>query len=445
MTRSLLAWALGLAVLPVPATAQPASEPRLTIEAAVQVAVTQNLQVQSARLEIDKADAALASARTRRLPSVRTEVSVSQLLTPVAFAFPQGAFGTFPATGPIPATNTTLSVDRRPTAYVSSTVAQPLSQLFTIGLTIDAAGTSRALAVERARAARLAVVHAVTRAYFGLLQTKSALVASDDVLAMYRELGRTVTARVAQKVALRADALEVEYRLAQEELAHTTYENALASGKEELNRLLGRDVGTPFAVTDAADLALVEVDLDAAVRRALENRPDVREARLAVDQATLDERIARAGRIPDVSFALSYVTNLNIDVLPANLASAGIQLTWEPFDWGRRRAEIATKASTVAQARLAARDAEDRARVDVSRRYRTLMEKRALLRVASMAQDVVRETLRVRTNQYQVQAALLPDVLQVRAELAQAVDRYQQALSAFWTAKADFELAIGED
>ncbi|MGE3472708.1 MAG: TolC family protein, partial [Vicinamibacterales bacterium] len=219
----------------------------------------------------------------------------------------------------------------------------------------------------------------------------------------------------------------------------------LASGKEELNRLLGRDVGTPFAVTDAADLALVEVDLDAAVRRALENRPDVREARLAVDQATLDERIARAGRIPDVSFALSYVTNLNIDVLPANLASAGIQLTWEPFDWGRRRAEIATKASTVAQARLAARDAEDRARVDVSRRYRTLMEKRALLRVASMAQDVVRETLRVRTNQYQVQAALLPDVLQVRAELAQAVDRYQQALSAFWTAKADFELAIGED
>jgi len=33
-----------------------------------------------------------------------------------------------------------------------------------------------------------------------------------------------------------------------------------------------------------------------------------------------------------------------------------------------------------------------------------------------------------------VQAALLPDVLQLRAELADTTDRYQQALLSFWTA-----------
>ena len=51
----------------------------------------------------------------------------------------------------------------------------------------------------------------------------------------------------------------------------------------------------------------------------------------------------------------------------------------------------------------------------------------------------------MKTNQYQVQAALLPDVLQVRAELADADDRYQQALLGFWTAKADYDLAVGEE
>jgi len=51
----------------------------------------------------------------------------------------------------------------------------------------------------------------------------------------------------------------------------------------------------------------------------------------------------------------------------------------------------------------------------------------------------------VKTNQYQVQAALLPDVLQLRAEQANSDDQYQQALLAFWTAKADFENAIGEE
>jgi hypothetical protein len=40
---------------------------------------------------------------------------------------------------------------------------------------------------------------------------------------------------------------------------------------------------------------------------------------------------------------------------------------------------------------------------------------------------------------------LLPDVLQVRAEVADTNDRYQQALLDFWAAKADYELAAGEE
>jgi outer membrane protein len=83
--------------------------------------------------------------------------------------------------------------------------------------------------------------------------------------------------------------------------------------------------------------------------------------------------------------------------------------------------------------------------LEINSKHRTLAEKRALLNVAQMAQRTSREKLRVKTAQYQVQAALLPDVLQMRAELADRDDRYQQALLAFWTARADFEQAIGEE
>ena len=62
-----------------------------------------------------------------------------------------------------------------------------------------------------------------------------------------------------------------------------------------------------------------------------------------------------------------------------------------------------------------------------------------------MAQSTMREKLRVKTNQFQLQAVLLPDVMQVRAELADADDRYQQTLLEFWIAKADYELALGEE
>ena len=212
-----------------------------------------------------------------------------------------------------------------------------------------------------------------------------------------------------------------------------------------MNQLLGRDVRTDFIVEPVASLSIAEIDLNAARTRALERRPDLREAKLKVEQADLDRRLTKADRIPELSVAVSYSSYFNIDVMPTNLATAGLQFKWEPFDWGRKGKQLAAKTHTVEQARLSLRDAEDRVIVDVNTRFRTLAEKRALLNVAQMAQVASREKLRVKTNQYQVQAALLPDVLQLRAEQADSDDHYQQALLAFWTAKADFENAIGEE
>jgi outer membrane protein TolC len=188
-----------------------------------------------------------------------------------------------------------------------------------------------------------------------------------------------------------------------------------------------------------------ELDLSAAQTRAIDQRPDIREARLKVRQADLDRRSKRAEWIPDVAVSASYSSYFNIDVLPANLAMVGVQLKWEPFDWGRKNRELAAKSAVLDEARLAVRDAEDRAVLDVNARFRKLGETRALLRVADMARVAAREKLRIKTDQFQVQAALLSDVLNLRAGLADSNDQYQQALSAFWTAKADFERALGED
>jgi outer membrane protein len=423
----------------------PALTERLTLDAALTLAVENNRQIQTARLEVDKADASLASTRTRRLPIFETEVTASQLLSPVDFAFPQGAFGTFPATGPIPSTDTTISVPRRPTYYVSSEVSQPISQLFQINLGIKSAVTAREIQRERVRAEQLTIVNQVKRLYFSILQTQSALVATEEAIALYRELDRTLQVRVTQKVALRSDSLDVQFRMAQEELARTTRQNALASQKEQLNQLLGRDVRTAFEIADVSAVSLLEVDVAAAQTQALENRPDVRQARLSLQQAELDRRITKADRIPDISLAASYMSNFNISVLPTNLATVGVRLTWEPFDWGRKKHELAAKTQTVQQARLGVRDVEDRTVLEINSRFRTLAEKRARLNVASMAQATAREKLRVKTNQYQLQAALLPDVLQVRSELANTNDSYQQALLDFWIAKADYELAVGEE
>jgi outer membrane protein TolC len=436
-------------LIPALAAGQSASvsaSERLSLDTAVRIALENNRQLQSARLQVARAEEQIAATRTRRLPTFQSELSASQLLSPVSFAFPAGAFGTFPATGPIPSSDTTVEVPRQPTYYLSSGITQPITQLIEIGLNIRSAATSRDIEQERLRGHELTIANAVKRTYFAILQTQSAIEAGNEALVLYRELDRTLDLRVVQKVALHADSMEVKVRLAEAELAQTTRRNALASHKEQLNQLLGRDVTTAFDVEAVASaMATLELDLEAARRRALENRPDVREAELSLRQAEINHRILRADRLPDVSLGVSYTSNFNMDILPSNMTTFGVKVTWEPFDWGRKKRELAASAHTIDQARLNVRELADLSVVEVNSRYRTLGEKRAALTVAQAAQRAAREKLRVKVNLYQAQAALLPDVLQLRAELADIDDRYQQSLLGFWTARADFEQALGEE
>jgi outer membrane protein TolC len=127
------------------------SKDRLSLEAALRLALENNRALQSARLETEKADDELAVARTHRLPSFETSVTSSYLLTPVSFSFPRGSFGDFAGIGPVPATDTMITTPRRPSIFVSSQLTQPISQLFQIGLTIRGAAKARDIDRESVR------------------------------------------------------------------------------------------------------------------------------------------------------------------------------------------------------------------------------------------------------------------------------------------------------
>ena len=153
----------------------------------------------------------------------------------------------------------------------------------------------------------------------------------------------------------------------------------------------------------------------------------------------------KAEYIPNLSASFNYVSPLNYGTpIPANIASVGFILDWEPFDWGRKKHETAEKSRTVEQTELALREVENQVAIEVNMKFRKLQETRQLLAVARLGREATQEKLRVITNRYQQESALLKDVLQAQAGLADINNQYSQAVLAFWTAKADFEKALGE-
>ena len=436
----LLIPALGLA------TDDPPSQPKtLTLEQAVALALENNRSIKNAELEVSKQEDSLAIARTHRLPNFDATVFGSMLLSKVDFTFKKGDFGTFPSGEPNPSSDVSITTPRKFNTFALISANQPLSQLYRVNLNIQSAKINSQVAGEDLRARRQSIANDVKAAYFAVLQTQSSLESLEQSIKLYHELDRVTGDYVVQQVALKSQSMQVKGQLAKAEYDSLRLRNTIRSQKERLNQLLGQPLDTDFQVSSMPALKTFDTDLVAAQARAREQRSELRQASLKRKQAELDRRSKKAEFIPDISLSYRYMSPFSLDPLPKNISAAGLYLSWEPFDWGRKRRELATKRKVEEQATLNVEETETRVLLEVNAKFRKLEESRAALHVCQLEQDTEQEKLRVLSNRYTVKAALLSDVLQTQAELAQANHQYRDALASFWTAKAEFEKALGED
>jgi outer membrane protein len=418
----------------------------LTLDQAVQLAVKQNRGVRNSLLDVAKANNRIAQLHTRLLPSLNFYALGSQQLQAIDFTFNRGLLGVYPGIGPVPAEDTTVRTPLQPTGILLARVSQPLSTLHRIRLDLKTLQLNARIAEEQSRQQRLDVVRNVKKLYYGIQQLESSRQGVAETLKLYQELDRLTQNYLKQQTALEADALAVQANLARTEQTSLTLDDQEATAKEQLNQILGRDVLTEFSVGPIAEAGEFETDMPAARKRALDMRPEIRKARLQIAAAEQDVRAKRAEYIPDIAADFNNVTLLNFNqFIPSHFTGIGVSLSWEPFDWGRRKNELAEKRNTAEQAKTGAADAESLIIIDVNDKFRRLRQTRAQLRVARLTRQAAVENLRVIRNRYQVEASLLKDVLEAQARVEQANTASEQALADFWTARAEFERALGED
>ena len=140
-----------------------------------------------------------------------------------------------------------------------------------------------------------------------------------------------------------------------------------------------------------------------------------------------------------------YTANLNVELLPENIATIGLFAKWDVFDWGRKQNEIAEKKKSVIQATNRLDEAKSQVLIDVNSKIRELEEAAVLINVTELEQSAAKESLRVVMNKYSVQDALLQQVLEAESSLEEKNSDHQKAILDYWTARAELDKAIGED
>jgi outer membrane protein TolC len=417
----------------------------LNIDDAVALALKGNRQLQSSALDIDRAHAGTAAIQTARLPQSQIYVMGGETLRPISFTIPEGALGVYPNVGPIPAQNANITTPQAFTGLVLGQISEPVTQQWKIHLAALSSRFGEELARENLRQQRQETAHQVRDLYYQMVQTRTAIDSAEANVKYLVELQAETDRNLAEQTALKGDSLSVKAKLSQQRYQLLTLQDALATQKESFNRLLGRDLESDFAVEAEPSPKPDEIDLAEARKQAASQRAEIRETQLQTKKAEVEVRRQRAEYLPDLSVHFTYFSLPNVNFVPQNITQAGFLLQWQPFDWGQKRHKTEALRLQVRQAALTEQDTSQQVTLDVNAKFRALAETRAQLDTVAVSQEAEREKLRVVTNRYGQKAALLSDVLQQEASVAQTDADYRKALAAFWTAKANFDHALGRE
>jgi len=416
----------------------------LSLDEALAIALRNNTAVSNAELQREAAEDDVEALRTARYPRLDLSGRVSHNLEDQDYTFDEGVWGDYPAIGEVPAEDITITSNGSNSRLLSAGITQPLSQQYRLALSIEQGEVKEDMATEFIRLTQQDIARVVKQEYFEILQTQSTLAATRESIIFYKSLVDLVSNYVSQRMAFEYELLETQARLARQELDANTQLNRLSTQKERMNSLLGRNINTPFEVSELPAEVLLTGGLDDAVATAMSQRPEVRESQLKVKDAELGYDIKKAEYLPDLDLSVSYTRLYDTTLIPDTEAYVGLHARWEIYDWGRKKNELASKNSMIQAAENSARDLKNRVTIDVRQSFRSIAEAEEAIEVARLSRAAAQDKLRVLMNQYKEQSTLLQNVLDAESDLDKANNAYDRAVLSVWKAQAELERAVGE-
>jgi len=211
-----------------------------------------------------------------------------------------------------------------------------------------------------------------------------------------------------------------------------------------LNVLLGR---APEALigplTQPTEQVLLPVSADLQ-RLALDHQPELQRARVEIERADAVVASAKAEYRPDFTVQGGYLLMPN--QTDAWLARVGVTWPRAPWSRGKISAQIAEQTAAAETAKARERGMESRVRLEVQEAYlraRSAQDRAALLRTTILPQ--AQQTLDVSRLAYQADRLDFQAVIDNQRMLLDAQLGYVRALSEFEQATADLERAVGDD
>jgi len=315
-------------------------------------------------------------------------------------------------------------------------LSQPLWTFGKVGAAVELAELVAGAAEHQITTARLDTALAAAEAYFAVLATREGLATVESE----REFRRRDLARVEDLLEL-GEATELERLRAVAALAVVEPEverrrGQVSVAETRLRQVLALPPGEPLELAPTRAALPEPPAVDRALAEALADRPELLD--LVLQSAVYEKRqtVTRADGRPQLELVGAWgrevrrVDNLGDPLFDA--WSFSVDLRWELFDGGRRRAQVAQLDSQRRQLDLQRQDLAARLRLAADQALGDYRTARARATAAETAAGAAREAERVARESYEQGIVTQTELLDAQS---QAVSAAVIAVEAFYDAR----------
>jgi TolC family type I secretion outer membrane protein len=399
----------------------------VTLDQAIDTALTNNPDTRAAWFEARAAEAALGSSRSAYFP----EVDLNASLTRSRNAAQGGR-------------SITLSDSYGPSVTINYL-------LFDFG--------GRNATVEQARQTLIAtsftqnqtiqnVILRVEQAYYGYLGAKSLLAAQESTIHERQTSLDAAKARHDAGVATIADVLQAQTALSQAQLNAESIEGSLREFEGGLSTAMGLSPATRFTTNElASDLPVDSTGsaVDELIARAEAARPDLAAARANVSRAHAHILEARAEGLPSFSLTGTYASTTfrgaaNVTTQPY---SAGVSMHFPLFTGWRAQFDVREARELESAAVEGARSLEQQIDLQVWTSYYGLQTAAQRVKTSRDLLNAAQQSAEVERSRYKAGVGSILDTLTAEAALESARAQEVQARADWFLAMAQLAHDVG--
>jgi outer membrane protein TolC len=434
--------ALATLVIAVAAQEQASEIVHLTLTDAVHLALRQNRALKIARLKVSEKEHGRAVEHTGYFPSIANESNALHITDLEIVDIPAGGFGTV-AGIPIPARQIPLPQGKL-TLYSSGTqISQPLTQLIRVRQANRIAAAEVAISRDDLKKAENQVALDVHTLYFGILIARLQKQAAEQQSAYAAENLRENEEGILNGSALKIAAIQGRANVLEGRQAVLTAELQMADLTAQFNDSLGLPLDARVELDPAVPASFELRPRDEYVQAAWAARPEILAADEAVRKARAGVHIAKSAYIPDITAYARHSYQDGVPFLVRNFGTFGFHLTWDVFDFGKRRESIREREAVLAQAQENLMRLKDEVAVAIERTYNRLERTKSLVQVATQVVKLRQEGERLAQNQVAEGVVLASERKQATAASYQAQADFLQASLGYLLAWAELEQAAG--